>query len=135
MCIGAFPDVSEEAIVRQAKMNKAFKEDVPSRQTRGKGWWDPHIWWGKGGCMTYVELTKSENHQAGYEPRWNGIIAWYFTPTSNEKTQQTTYIMQFMWRDLTLAFDLVGPYYESAGSMKSKIVLACIYDIMKLLHL
>ena len=25
----------------------------------------------------------------------------YFTPASNEKTQQTTYIMQIMWRDLT----------------------------------
>ena len=59
----------------------------------------------------------------------------YFTPTSNEKTQQTTYIMQFMWRDLTSAFDLVGPYYESAGTMKSKFVLACVYDTMKLLHL
>ena len=50
-------------------------------------------------------------------------------------TQQTTYIMQFMWRDLTSAFDLVGPYYESAGTMKAKLILACVYDAMKLLHL
>ena len=39
-----------------------------------------------------------------------------------------------MWRDLTSAFDLVGPYYESAGTMKSKFVLACLYETMKLLH-
>ena len=51
----------------------------------------------------------------------------YFTHASNNKLQQTSYIMQFMWRDLTSAFDLVGPYYQS--------VLACVYDTMKLLHL
>ena len=43
-------------------------------------------------------------------------------------TAQTTYIVQFLLRDLTSSFDLVGPYFESAGSMKSKFVLACMYE-------
>ena len=33
--------------------------------------------------------------------------------TLDEKTQSTTYIMQFLWRDLTSSFDIVGPYYCS----------------------
>ena len=43
MCIGAFlsgPGASEEAIVWQAKIYKAFKEDV---RLQGKPEWDPHI--------------------------------------------------------------------------------------------
>ena len=48
MClhVGAFlsgPGASEEAIVQQAKMYGAYKEDVSSGQTRAKWWWYPHI--------------------------------------------------------------------------------------------
>ena len=119
MCIGAFlsgPGVSEEAIVRQAKMYKAFKEDMC---LQGKP--EP-----KGdGILIFDEVKVVARLM--WNSRSQKIIRLamnsdemdvYFTPTSNEKTQQTTYIMQFMWRDLTSAFDLVGPYYESAGTMK-----------------
>ena len=41
--------------------------------------------------------------------------------------------MQFLWRDLTSSFDLVGPYFDSAGSVKSKFVLACVYEILRVL--
>ena len=43
--------------------------------------------------------------------------------------------MQFIWRDLTSSFDLIGPYFDSAGSMKSKFVLACMYETLRVLHL
>ena len=37
----------------------------------------------------------------------------YFHSDATERTQQTTYIVQFLWRDLTSSFDLVGPYFDS----------------------
>ena len=39
---------------------------------------------------------------------------------------QTSYILQFLWRDLTSAYDVVGPYFTHADSVDSKFVLACI---------
>ena len=58
-----------------------------------------------------------------------------FHSDATERTQQTTYIMQFLWRDLTSSFDLVGPYFAYAGSVKSKFMLACVYEILRVLHL
>ncbi len=43
-----------------------------------------------------------------------------FQPES--KTQQTSYVLQFLWRDLTSPFDVVGPYFTSACAMESKFI-------------
>ena len=36
---------------------------------------------------------------------------------------------------LTSKFDAMGPYYSSAESLKSKFVLACLYEAMKIFQL
>ena len=46
----------------------------------------------------------------------------------DQHVQQTTHMLQFLWRDLTSAFDIVGPYYSSSESMSSKFVLACVLE-------
>ena len=51
----------------------------------------------------------------------------YQSIPSNQHVQQTTHMLQSLWRDLTLAFDIVGPYYSCSGSMLSKFVLACVF--------
>ena len=33
----------------------------------------------------------------------------YMTYDEDTKTEQTTYVLQFLWRDLTSKFDIVGP--------------------------
>ena len=43
------------------------------------------------------------------------------------RSKQTTYILQFLWRDLTSPFDVVGPYFTSSGSLESKFILSCVY--------
>ena len=30
--------------------------------------------------------------------------------------QKTSYILQFLWRDLTSKFDVIGPYFTCAGT-------------------
>ena len=52
--------------------------------------------------------------------------------SSDQHVQQTTHMLQFLWRDLTSAFDIVGPYYSSAESMSSKFVLACVLETIQL---
>lgn len=54
---------------------------------------------------------------------------------SDANAQQTSYILQFLWRDLTSSFDIIGPYYTAAGSLESKFVLACVYETIRLFHM
>ena len=37
----------------------------------------------------------------------------------DDKTKQTSYILQFLWRDLTSPFDVVGPYFTSLDPLES----------------
>ena len=38
--------------------------------------------------------------------------------------EQTAYIMQFLWRDLTSSYDIVGPYFTSSEVFSAKFILA-----------
>ena len=49
--------------------------------------------------------------------------------------KQTSYILQFLWRDLTSEFDIVGPYFTCSSSVEAKFVLACILETVKLFQL
>lgn len=40
--------------------------------------------------------------------------------------QKASYILQFLWRDLTSKFDVIGPYFTCAGSWDHKFLLECI---------
>ena len=49
-----------------------------------------------------------------------------------EECQKTTYILQFLWRDLTSSYDVFGPYFTLPSTMRnisactrSKIFLCC----------
>ena len=50
------------------------------------------------------------------------------------KTSKTSYVLQTLWRDLSSDYDIIGPYYTSEGGLKSKFLLACLYDALRQLH-
>ena len=49
-----------------------------------------------------------------------------------EAVQQTSYILQFLWCDLTSEFDIVGPYFTNSPTMENKFVMACIMETIQL---
>ena len=53
----------------------------------------------------------------------------------SDTSKQTSYILQFLWRDLTSEFDIVGPYFTCSSSMEGKLVLACVLETIKLFQL
>ena len=59
----------------------------------------------------------------------------YRTLDGTESTQQTSYILQFLWRDLTSSFDIVGPYFTCCGSIPSKFILACVLETLQLFQM
>lgn len=50
-------------------------------------------------------------------------------------TKSTTYILQFLWRDLTSSFEVIGPYYTSSGCFESKFIVGVVLETVKAFHL
>ena len=50
-------------------------------------------------------------------------------------TKQTSYILQFLWRDLTSSFDVVGPYFTSSSQLESKFIVSCILQSLRVFYL
>ena len=63
------------------------------------------------------------------------LLDVYQTLGAEVATQSTTYILQFLWRDLTSSFDLVGPYYTSNGTFESKFILGVVIETIKLYYM
>lgn len=63
------------------------------------------------------------------------LLDVYQTLDSDTSTQTTTYILQFLWRDLTSSFDVVGPYFTRNGAFESKFIIGVVFEVVKLFHL
>lgn len=50
----------------------------------------------------------------------------------HQTPKQTSYILQFLWRDLTSSYDIVGPYFTCSESVDGKFILACVLETVKL---
>ena len=44
----------------------------------------------------------------------------------DKAAEQTAYIMQFLWRDLTSSYDIVGPYYTNSEMFSAKTIHVCL---------
>ena len=45
----------------------------------------------------------------------------------NITKEQTSYILQLLWRDLTSSYDIVGTYFTSSSSVENTFVTPCIF--------
>ena len=46
-----------------------------------------------------------------------------------DSCSQTLYILQFLWRDLTSEYDIVGPYFTSSSTVDAKFVISCVLKL------
>ena len=58
-----------------------------------------------------------------------------YASLGDKQPQQASYMLQFVWRNLTSKFDIIGPYYSSSESLKGKFILACVFEVMKIFQL
>ena len=54
----------------------------------------------------------------------------YESLDTDEKCQKTSYIVQFLWRDLSSDFDALGPYFTVPSTMESKFLHAMVTKTM-----
>lgn len=50
----------------------------------------------------------------------------YMSVGEDYDQQETSYILQCLWRDLTSEFDVIGPYFTCANSCDHKFLLECL---------
>lgn len=48
----------------------------------------------------------------------------------DEKCQKTAYVVQFLWRDLSSDFDVVGPYFNCSSSLETQSLHAMVTRTM-----
>lgn len=65
----------------------------------------------------------------------SGLHDIFETVRPDGNTLRASYVLQFLWRDMTGSFDVLGPYYTSASTLDSKFVLVCLYDCIRLLQM
>lgn len=51
---------------------------------------------------------------------------------SNEKIKKASYILQFLWRDISSKYDIIGPYYTSESGLDHKFIMACVFETIHL---
>ena len=44
------------------------------------------------------------------------------------------YVLQFLWRDLTSKFDVIGPYYSLNSTINHHITIETLYETMRVFH-
>lgn len=49
-------------------------------------------------------------------------------------TKSTMYMLQFLWRDLTSSYDVVGPYFSGSSSFDSKFIVGVVLETIKSFH-
>ena len=54
-----------------------------------------------------------------------------FSAAVQPGAQKASYIVQFLWRDLTSSFDLIGPYFPIGSSMDSSVLQELLMMTLK----
>ena len=51
------------------------------------------------------------------------------------KAVKASYIMQFLWRDLTCGFDVIGPYFSIGKGLECKFIMSCFLTTIQAFHI
>ena len=124
--------IASESISKQVDKNKLFQK---SREAERK--LNPK----STGVLIFVKVVSSlmwnsRSHQfiglAMTEEMQASLHDIFQSFDKDYRTKQTSYILQFLWRDLTSSFDIVGPYYTSEETIPAKVICSCIFETIKL---
>ena len=73
-----------------------------------------------------MEFNEFYSQRLCYDSRGAALVTWclhkcrrcFWSPKKN--------VLQFLWRDLTSRFDVIGPYFTCAGSWDHTFLLECV---------
>ena len=50
--------------------------------------------------------------------------------SKDERCQKTTYVLQFLWRDLSSDFNVVGPYFNCSSTIETQFLHSIVIQTM-----
>jgi hypothetical protein len=133
LCLG----INQEYMLKQQKRYEEFKTEAIAegrKQPLGEGALifdevkiiDKLIWNSKSERFVGVAMSSEEFPQ----------ICDLF-PKQHEQTsepQAAQYVLQFLWRDLSANFDVIGPYFSSDRHLTQSFMMSCLMETMRVLH-
>lgn len=54
----------------------------------------------------------------------------FLTLEPDHRTQKATYMLQYLWRCTASEYDVIGPYFSSAGGLSAKFIMATLFETM-----
>lgn len=54
--------------------------------------------------------------------------------TDQGQTEPAKYVLQFMWRDLSHKFDVIGPYFTCKQSLSEQYLSSCLFETMHAMY-
>jgi len=70
----------------------------------------------KGGGITGFTMSEDELHV---------LHDVYSSAVNLSNANKAKYVVQFLWRDLTSSYDMIGPYFPVENSIDSNILQEC----------
>lgn len=127
------PGANDRCIVDQIAAYMVFKEEV-----RRSGKLEPQ----GDGVLMFDEVKvacqliwNSRNNQLiglAMTHKDQASLQDIYTLINNTQAEQTSYVLQFLWQDLTSSYSIVGPYFTSSTTVDNNFVMACILETIKL---
>ena len=83
---------------------------------------------------TSIYWNAKSNRFVGHtlSPKDNSSLHIYQEISPSGKIKKASYILQFLWQDMTSSYDIIGPYYTSKNGPDHKFIMACVFEIMHL---
>ena len=124
----------EEVILKQSELYSAFKKErmdnsFQKPKANGVLVFDEVkvisrlMWNSRSKKMIGLAMTPEEMSSLHYV---------FMSYNEDTKTAHTSYILQFLWRDLTSPFDIIGPYFTSSKTFTATHIICYLYETTKI---
>ena len=70
-----------------------------------------------------IGLTMTSDHLSSLHDVFRGL-------DDNFRTKKTTYVLQFLWRDISSDYDAIGPYFTAEKSLETRFLISCLFEAM-----
>ena len=116
----------QKRIADAASQYKLLQDDKEERADTTSRW-RPNFWWREGHCQCSLEISQSTNGVTGHDS-WRYVLStWCISSAGSWCLDELyAYMLQFLWRDLTSSFDIVGPHYSRSGSFETKFIIGVV---------
>lgn len=130
------PGLNEESVAEEVKKYTKFQENIESKKRpRPKG--IGVLVFDETKVQSKILFDMNGGNVKGYAMTAEQLPFLHdiFESVEQTKCMKTNYILQFLWRDLTSSYSIIGPYFECEKSWDHSYLFGCVMSTLKLFTL